>query len=79
MEVVKVLLLIIYNSHLADKVLFLLPLPYSDWQMARDPSLWGDDCGEFLPDRWIDEKGSIKQYGPFKFHAFNVRPSTCYR
>ncbi|PLW27641.1 hypothetical protein PCANC_19540 [Puccinia coronata f. sp. avenae] len=50
---------------------------WSDWQMARDPSLWGDDCGEFLPDRWIDEKGSIKQYGPFKFHAFNAGPRIC--
>lgn len=48
----------------------------SDWQMGRDPSIWGPDCGEFKPERWIDEAGRIKQFGQFKFHAFNVRPSS---
>ncbi|PLW27634.1 hypothetical protein PCANC_19539 [Puccinia coronata f. sp. avenae] len=48
-----------------------------DWQMGRDASLWGADCGEFLPDRWIDEKGSIKQHGQYKFHAFNAGPRIC--
>ncbi|KAI7951154.1 hypothetical protein MJO29_009828 [Puccinia striiformis f. sp. tritici] len=28
---------------------------WSDWQMARDPSIWGDDCGEFKPQRWFDD------------------------
>jgi hypothetical protein len=56
--------------------LLRLPMHCSDWQMGRDASLWGADCGEFLPDRWIDEKGSIKQHGQYKFHAFNVRITT---
>jgi len=50
---------------------------WSDWTMGRDASLWGPDCAEFIPDRWIDEKGRIKQYGPFKFHAFNGGPRVC--
>ncbi|PLW34730.1 hypothetical protein PCANC_15055 [Puccinia coronata f. sp. avenae] len=50
---------------------------WSDWQMGRDASLWGADCGEFLPDRWIDEKGSIKPHGQYKFHAFNAGPRIC--
>ncbi|KAH9450504.1 hypothetical protein Pst134EB_018040 [Puccinia striiformis f. sp. tritici] len=51
---------------------------WSDWQMGRDASIWGPDCGEFKPDRWIDdEKGSIKQFGPYKFHAFNAGPRIC--
>jgi fatty acid omega-hydroxylase len=45
----------------------------SDWQMGRDATIWGPDCGEFKPDRWIDESGRVKQFGQFKFHAFNVR------
>lgn len=50
---------------------------WSGWQMGRDASLWGADCGEFKPARWIDEKGSIKQFGPFKFNAFNGGPRIC--
>nr|AHK06540.1 putative cytochrome P450 [Puccinia horiana] len=44
---------------------------WSDWAIARDPEVWGEDCLEFRPARWIDEKGNIKQFGQFKFHAFN--------
>lgn len=50
---------------------------WSDWQMGRDSRIWGPDCGEFLPDRWIDEMGRIKNYGPYKFHAFNAGPRIC--
>ncbi|EFP83988.2 uncharacterized protein PGTG_09701 [Puccinia graminis f. sp. tritici CRL 75-36-700-3] len=50
---------------------------WSDWQMGRDPSVWGADCGEFKPERWIDEAGSIRQFGQFKFHAFNGGPRVC--
>ncbi|KAI7948156.1 hypothetical protein MJO28_010064 [Puccinia striiformis f. sp. tritici] len=46
---------------------------WSDWQMARDPSIWGDDCGEFKPQRWFDDTGALRQFGQFKFHVFNVR------
>ncbi|KAI9622271.1 hypothetical protein H4Q26_015308 [Puccinia striiformis f. sp. tritici PST-130] len=58
--------------------LWVVSYNYSDWQMGRDASIWGPDCGEFKPDRWIDdEKGSIKQFGPYKFHAFNAGPRIC--
>lgn len=50
---------------------------WSDWQMGRDPSIWGPDCGEFKPDRWIDETVGIRQLGQFKFHAFNGGPRVC--
>jgi len=50
---------------------------WSDWQMGRDSSIWGPDCGEFKPERWIDETGRIKQFGQFKFHAFNGGPRLC--
>jgi len=50
---------------------------WGDWQMGRDSSIWGPDCGEFKPERWIDETGRIKQFGQFKFHAFNGGPRHC--
>ncbi|KAA1089201.1 Cytochrome P450 52A3 [Puccinia graminis f. sp. tritici] len=50
---------------------------WSDWKMGRDAGIWGPDCAEFKPDRWIDEKGSMKQFGQFKFHAFNGGPRIC--
>ncbi|KAA1103818.1 Protein kinase alk2 [Puccinia graminis f. sp. tritici] len=50
---------------------------WSDWQMARDPEIWGADCGQYKPDRWIDEAGKIQNFGNFKFHAFNAGPRLC--
>ncbi|KAG0139498.1 hypothetical protein CROQUDRAFT_726558 [Cronartium quercuum f. sp. fusiforme G11] len=52
-------------------------LRWSDWQMARDPNIWGPDCVEFKPNRWIDEDGKLKQFGQWKFHAFNGGPRIC--
>ncbi|KAH9812067.1 cytochrome P450 monooxygenase [Melampsora americana] len=52
-------------------------LRWSDWQMGRDPHIWGPDCGEFMPERWIDSEGRLRQFGPFKFHAFNCGPRLC--
>ncbi|KAI9625940.1 hypothetical protein KEM48_010640 [Puccinia striiformis f. sp. tritici PST-130] len=50
---------------------------WSDWQLARDPEVWGPDCGQFVPDRWIDETGNIRHFGNFKFHSFNGGPRLC--
>nr|AHK06536.1 putative cytochrome P450 [Puccinia horiana] len=44
---------------------------WCDWQMARDPEVWGADCGQFQPNRWIDEAEKIKNFGNYKFHSFN--------
>ncbi|PLW13872.1 hypothetical protein PCASD_19707 [Puccinia coronata f. sp. avenae] len=52
-------------------------LRWSDWQMARDPRIWGPDCTEFKPSRWIDESGGLRQFGQWKFHAFNGGPRVC--
>ncbi|KAI9615208.1 hypothetical protein H4Q26_011750 [Puccinia striiformis f. sp. tritici PST-130] len=46
--------------------------PDNDWAMARDPQYGVTNCLEFRPARWIDDNGNIKQFGHFKFHAFNV-------
>lgn len=41
----------------------------NSWAMSRDPTLWGDDCEVFNPERFlgssIDYKGAYLQYLPF--------------
>ena len=45
--------------------------------MGRMKSIWGEDCHEFKPERWISNKGSIKHEPSYKFLAFNAGPRTC--
>ncbi|URE24507.1 Cytochrome P450 [Musa troglodytarum] len=32
---------------------------YCPYAMARDEGLWGTDCRDFKPERWLDEKGEF--------------------
>ncbi|KAM0746779.1 cytochrome P450, partial [Meredithblackwellia eburnea MCA 4105] len=50
---------------------------WGDWIMGRQPHIWGDDCLEFKPSRWIDEQGNVKNESQWKFHAFNGQPRYC--
>ncbi|XP_071904413.1 alkane hydroxylase MAH1-like [Coffea arabica] len=52
-------------------------LVLSFYSMGRMESIWGDDCLEFRPERWISEHGSIKHEPSFKFPAFLAGPRTC--
>ncbi|KAK6241023.1 Cytochrome P450 - like 10 [Theobroma cacao] len=45
--------------------------------MGRMAWLWGKDCNEFKPERWITEEGKIKRELPSKFLAFNAGPRIC--
>ena len=40
-------------------------------------SVWGKDCLEFKPERWICPSGKIKHEPSYKFPAFNAGPRTC--
>lgn len=52
---------------------------WSDYVMARMPSIWGEDCAEFNPQRWIETPGpgaggkgarpTLKNYGPWKVRS----------
>ncbi|KAM7499113.1 hypothetical protein LguiA_023527 [Lonicera macranthoides] len=47
------------------------------YSMGRMETIWGKDCLEFKPERWISETGGIKHESAFKFPAFNAGPRSC--
>ena len=54
---------------------------WQDWVMGRMPELWGEDCEQFKPERFIEQRAdgssSIKTYSQYLFHAFNAGPRLC--
>lgn len=52
---------------------------YSIYSVGRMKSVWGEDCMEFKPDRWLSVQGD--QFEPpknaYNFVAFNAGPRTC--
>ncbi|XP_010541445.1 PREDICTED: cytochrome P450 86A1-like [Tarenaya hassleriana] len=52
---------------------------YSIYSIGRMKSIWGDDCLQFRPDRWLSAEGD--RFEPpkdgYKFVAFNAGPRTC--
>ncbi|KAG2224707.1 hypothetical protein INT45_009022 [Circinella minor] len=50
------------------------------WNMyaqARCSKIWGDNCHEFNPERWILEDGSLYKEAKGQAPVFNVGPRTC--
>ncbi|MFS7959932.1 putative cytochrome P450 [Helianthus anomalus] len=45
--------------------------------MGRMRSIWGEDCMEFKPERWISSSGGIKHVPSYKFPTFNAGPRAC--
>ncbi|GFY87126.1 cytochrome P450, family 96, subfamily A, polypeptide 10 [Actinidia rufa] len=50
---------------------------FSLYAMGRMEFIWGEDCLEFKPERWISERGTVKHEPSYKFLAFNAGPRTC--
>merc|ERR1712228_265774 len=46
----------------------------SNYSMARNPKVWGEDACDFKPDRW--EKG-LNTFNQYKFSVFNINPRLC--
>ncbi|KAI9081593.1 hypothetical protein K1719_036479 [Acacia pycnantha] len=49
----------------------------SVYAMGRHEAMWGKDCLEFKPERWISERGQIIHVPSYKFFSFNAGPRTC--
>ncbi|XP_074335329.1 alkane hydroxylase MAH1-like [Apium graveolens] len=65
---------ILPSGHAVDKNSKILLSFYS---MGRMENIWGDDCLEFKPERWINEQGGIQHVPSYKFPAFNAGPRSC--
>ena len=48
---------------------------YSAYAMGRSPELWGADCRDFRPERFIEDPKQANN--AFKFTAFQGGPRTC--
>ncbi|KAK4398736.1 Alkane hydroxylase MAH1 [Sesamum angolense] len=49
----------------------------SFYSMGRMKSIWGEDCLQFKPGRWISKTGLIRIEPSYKFTAFNAGPRSC--
>ncbi|KAI3450693.1 hypothetical protein Pfo_007358 [Paulownia fortunei] len=49
---------------------------YHPYAMGRMERIWGADCLEFKPERWLQD-GVFKQENPFKYPVFQAGPRVC--
>lgn len=53
-------------------------ITYSIYSTGRMKFIWGEDCLEFRPERWLSADGKkIELQDSFKFVAFNAGPRIC--
>ncbi|XP_021887066.1 cytochrome P450 86A22-like [Carica papaya] len=51
---------------------------YSIYAVGRMKSIWGEDCLQFMPERWLSSDGKkIQLQDQFRFVAFNAGPRIC--
>jgi fatty acid omega-hydroxylase len=50
---------------------------YAIYSMGRMKSIWGKDCLEFKPERWLTKEGNFISESAYKFTAFNGGPRLC--
>ncbi|XP_068645677.1 cytochrome P450 86A8-like [Aristolochia californica] len=53
-------------------------ITYSIYSMGRMKTIWGDDCTEFRPERWLSADGKkFEMQDSYRFVAFNGGPRIC--
>ncbi|XP_008674521.1 cytochrome P450 94A1 [Zea mays] len=50
---------------------------YCAYAMGRMPQLWGDDCREFRPERWLDGGGEFVAVDAARYPVFHAGPRAC--
>ncbi|KAG1338350.1 cytochrome P450 94A1 [Cocos nucifera] len=49
---------------------------YSAYAMGRMETIWGKDCNDYKPERWL-ENGVFHPENPFKYPVFHAGPRMC--
>ncbi|KAG1341835.1 cytochrome P450 94B3-like [Cocos nucifera] len=49
---------------------------YNSYAMGMMESIWGEECNEFKPERWL-ENGVFRPKNPYQFPVFHAGPRTC--
>ncbi|KMT02611.1 hypothetical protein BVRB_9g202950 [Beta vulgaris subsp. vulgaris] len=49
---------------------------YAIYSMGRMEAIWGEDCREYIPERWLRD-GRFMSESAYKFTAFNGGPRLC--
>ncbi|KAL5818515.1 hypothetical protein ACOSQ4_022357 [Xanthoceras sorbifolium] len=71
---------IILSGHrVVPSTKIFMKILFSMYALGRMKSVWGEDCLEFKPERWILKKGGIRRNSSYKFLSFNAGPRTCLR
>ena len=52
-------------------------ISYHTYAMGRMESVWGKDCTEFKPERWLDESEVYRNESPFRYPVFHAGPRMC--
>ncbi|XP_047063810.1 cytochrome P450 86A4-like [Lolium rigidum] len=53
-------------------------ITYSIYSAGRMKSVWGEDCLEFRPERWLSADGArFEPHDSYRFVAFNAGPRIC--
>jgi cytochrome P450 len=50
---------------------------YVPYAQGRMPQLYGGDCLEFRPERWLDESGAFVRRNEFEYSVFQGGPRRC--
>jgi cytochrome P450 len=50
---------------------------YAPYAMGRMEQLWGSDCLEFKPERWLDDNGVFQSQSPYKYAVFQAGQRVC--
>lgn len=49
---------------------------YNTFAMGRSERVWGDNCEEFRPERWLVD-GVFRGKNPFEYPVFHAGPRMC--
>lgn len=50
----------------------------SVYSMGRQEGVWGEDCRQYRPERWVlKDNGELRYVPSYKFMSFNTNPRSC--